>query len=285
MTVKAGYSKHRRQDILPIRPNTTIILRDFLQGKMPDVRVFNMPSENYVVHMFKADLADVSIAYRDEAGRYADFHALRHTTGSLLAAGGVHPKVAQAIMRHSDINLTMSRYTHSYRESEVQAIKSLPDFSLPSKEAQEAKATGTDGQKNSAIYLAKPCGKQRILANASEQIAAKTTSSQNAENMDITTKKRVFGAKTQTEERGFEPLVPFGTTVFKTATISHSVTPPSLYITRSYVFAIVPDFQLIPTHFIRFWRVLQEDLRAIIRVNFRPNAQVFCKKLKVFANF
>ena len=98
-------------------------------------------------------------------------------------------------------------------------------------------------------------------------------------------KNGILSPKTQTEERGFEPLVPFGTTVFKTATISHSVTPPSLYITRSYMFSIVPDFQLIPTHFIRFWRVLQEDLRAIIRVNFRPNAQVFCKKLKVFANF
>jgi len=47
------------------------------------------------------------------------------------------------------------------------------------------------------------------------------------------------------------------------------------------VFVIVSDFQLIPTHFIRFWRVLQEDLRAIIRVSFQPNAQVFCKFCKI----
>jgi len=55
------------------------------------------------------------------------------------------------------------------------------------------------------------------------------------------------------------------------------------------MFSIVPDFQLIPTHFIRFWRVLQEDLRATIRVSFplgklragRPNAQVFCKFCKI----
>jgi len=58
---------------------------------------------------------DAGIPYVDGAGRYHDFHALRHTTGSWLAANGVHPKVAQAIMRHSDINLTMSRYTHTLK--------------------------------------------------------------------------------------------------------------------------------------------------------------------------
>ncbi len=77
-------------------------------------------------------------------GRYADFHSLRHITGSLLAASGVHPKVAQSIMRHSDINLTMSRYSHTYLEQESETISRLPDFSLNRK--QRAKATGTDGK-------------------------------------------------------------------------------------------------------------------------------------------
>ena len=43
------------------------------------------------------------------------FHALRHTTGSWLAANGVRPKVIQEIMRHGDINLTMTRYGHTLR--------------------------------------------------------------------------------------------------------------------------------------------------------------------------
>jgi hypothetical protein len=34
------------------------------------------------------------LCYSDSAGRVADFHSLRHTTGSWLAAAGVHPKVA-----------------------------------------------------------------------------------------------------------------------------------------------------------------------------------------------
>ena len=41
--------------------------------------------------MLKADLETANIPYVDDAGLYADFHALRHSTGSLLAAAGVHP--------------------------------------------------------------------------------------------------------------------------------------------------------------------------------------------------
>ncbi len=47
-------------------------------------------------------------------------------------------------MRHSDINMTMSRYTHIFRGQESEAVAGLPDLSLPSKEAQKAAATGTD---------------------------------------------------------------------------------------------------------------------------------------------
>ena len=91
------------------------------------------------------------IHYVDDAGRYADFHALRHSTGRPLAASGTHPKVAQSILRHSDINMMMSRYTHVYRGQESEAVKGLPDFSLPSKQGQKALATGTDNRPVSAV--------------------------------------------------------------------------------------------------------------------------------------
>ena len=48
-------------------------------------------------------------------------------------------------MRHSDINLTMSRYTHILRGQEAQAIDQLPDFSFIGKE--HVRATGTDDKK------------------------------------------------------------------------------------------------------------------------------------------
>ncbi len=48
----------------------------------------------------------------DDAGRVFAFHALRHQFISNLARGGVHPKEAQLLARHSTISLTMDRYTH-----------------------------------------------------------------------------------------------------------------------------------------------------------------------------
>ena len=62
--------------------------------------------------------------------------------GSWLAANNVHPKITQSILKHSDINLTMSRYTHTLRGQEAQAVAELPDLSLAS--GQTNIATGTD---------------------------------------------------------------------------------------------------------------------------------------------
>ena len=149
VTVQAGYSKRKREDVLPLRPDTAAELGRFLAGKLPETRAFKVPGKPAV--MLRADLADVAIPYVDDSERYADFHALRHTTGTWLAANGVHPKVAQAIMRHSDINLTMARYTHTLRGQEAEAVRSLPDLSLPTSQAQ--RATGTDGRKTSTPQL------------------------------------------------------------------------------------------------------------------------------------
>ena len=156
VTVKAAYSKNRREAILPLRKDTAAELKAYVAGKRPDEAVFNVPEKTS--DMLQADLAETevrdhegkviieAIPYVDDAGRYADFHALRVSTASLLAASGTHPKVAQSIMRHSTIDLTMTRYTHTYRGQESEAVEELPDFSLPSKTGQEALATGTDGR-------------------------------------------------------------------------------------------------------------------------------------------
>jgi integrase len=145
VTVKAGYSKRRREDGQPLRLDTAALLQEFFKVKMKNAKAFGGTCKQLTKRtsdMIKADLAEAEIPYVDGAGRYADFHSLRHTTGSLLAASGVHPKVAQSIMRHSDINLTMSRYTHTLTGQEAQAVAGLPDLSLPS--SQKQIATGTN---------------------------------------------------------------------------------------------------------------------------------------------
>ena len=90
--------------------------------------------------MLRADLREAGIPDRDDSGRIVDFHSLRHTTGTLLAAAGVHPKVAQSLMRYSDINLTMSRYTHVLIEQETAAVAALPDLASTQAEAGRAPA-------------------------------------------------------------------------------------------------------------------------------------------------
>ena len=54
-----------------------------------------------------------------------DFHALRHTFVTNLARGKVHPKIAQALARHSTIALTMDRYTHTDLGEQADALKVL----------------------------------------------------------------------------------------------------------------------------------------------------------------
>ena len=133
-------AKNRHEKTLPLRPDTAAEIKELLASKLPAAQAFKVPGNP--ANMLKPDPEAAGIDYQDDAGRYADFHSLRHTTGSLLAAAGVHPKIAQEIMRHSDINLTMSLYTHTLRGQEADAVNSLPDFSLPSSESQ--KKTGTD---------------------------------------------------------------------------------------------------------------------------------------------
>ena len=40
------------------------------------------------------------------------FHALRHSTASILAAKGWHPREIQEWLRHADFYTTMNIYTH-----------------------------------------------------------------------------------------------------------------------------------------------------------------------------
>ncbi len=176
VTVLARTAKNRKDALLPIRKDTALVLREYLSGKLLTARAFMVPEKT--AKMLKADLEAANIPYKAEDGSYRDFHGLRHTTATLLAAGGVHPSVAQQILRHSDIRLTMQIYTHTYHEQHSDAIESLPDLTAPSKKQKgRAVMTGTSGseltdrppnQKITAKTLAKPCTQPRITMDDGE---------------------------------------------------------------------------------------------------------------------
>ncbi len=130
VTIEAGYNTKQRQLVdVALRPDTASEMRSLLASKLPTAPAFNLPRPERVVYMLREDLEVAGIAYRDETGRVCDFHSLRHTCGTLLAAAGVHPKVIQRVMRHSTITLTMDRYTHAFKSDEAEAIQKLPDLS------------------------------------------------------------------------------------------------------------------------------------------------------------
>jgi integrase len=72
---------------------------------------------------FRRDLKRASIAERDERGRVIDFHALRGTLGTRLAAAGVAPQVAKGVMRHSDYRTTVKHYHHLTLHDQRQALE------------------------------------------------------------------------------------------------------------------------------------------------------------------
>ena len=91
------------------------------------------------------------LQYCDENGLYADFHANRHTFITNLAKAGVHPKLAQSIARHSDVNLTMGIYSHVEVAEQAEAMNTLPaPPSLPvASEAVDSKSTSTASESDS----------------------------------------------------------------------------------------------------------------------------------------
>lgn len=80
------------------------------------------------MHMLKKDLAAAGIPYKDAQGRQADFHALRRSLNTHLARAKVDPHTRKAIMRHSDIRLTLDVYTDADKLPVLEAIRCLPSF-------------------------------------------------------------------------------------------------------------------------------------------------------------
>lgn len=123
VTVKAAYSTNRRESSILLCPQATALLADHLKLKTPEAAAFQMPPREHVAKMIRSDLDEARarwikeaeeipaeherrtesdfLAHVDREKRVADFYALRHTFVSNLPAGGVHPKTARELARHS----------------------------------------------------------------------------------------------------------------------------------------------------------------------------------------
>ena len=71
--------------------------------------VFKLPSK--IAELVRKDAAHAGlIPQRSPTSRRVDFHCLRKSCARILIELGVHPKVIQQTLRHSDIRLTMDLY-------------------------------------------------------------------------------------------------------------------------------------------------------------------------------
>jgi len=152
VTVLAAYSKNRREDTLPLRPRLAARLRIALAHHRPEDPAFPLPGERDIAEMLRFDLVATAdpakglkpVPYIDADGKVADFHSLRHTFVTNLAKSGVHPKVAQELARHSDINITLGTYTHIELEKRAEAVRRLPEIMLPNDAAGNPPADAVD---------------------------------------------------------------------------------------------------------------------------------------------
>ena len=166
VTVTAAYSKGRKEKVQPIRTDVAELFRqwDLERNEGKNKKVFRGFKYIRWADMLKEDLAVAGIPYLDDAGRVADFHALRHTYITNLVKGGASPKVVQSLARHSKITLTMDTYTHISLYDERGALDGLPDLPCLDKNVAESNKaaelkTGTDNQ---------PVGAYKKLAKKSD---------------------------------------------------------------------------------------------------------------------
>ncbi len=109
-----------------------------------DDKVFPKFNKSKGAKMLRVDLEAAEIDYEDEAGRFADFHSLRHSFISNVGKSGATVKEAQRLARHSTSALTLDVYTHIGLHDERRAVEKLP---------QLHNIDGKDAEKNQAVAL------------------------------------------------------------------------------------------------------------------------------------
>jgi len=70
------------------------------------------------------------------------FHDLRHTAATLMLQQGIHPKVVQERLGHSDISMTLNTYSHVLPVMQDEAAEKLDDLLTPINISDDLKKLG-----------------------------------------------------------------------------------------------------------------------------------------------
>ena len=133
--IEAEHEKARRGDVIPLPRGFVEILRPWIQKLSPSELLWpgKWASQKRAGKTMQQDLENARsswiadartdaerelrsnspiLQFRNDSGQ-ADFHALRHTYLSRLGRAGVSAKAMQKLARHSTVELTIGRYTHT----------------------------------------------------------------------------------------------------------------------------------------------------------------------------
>jgi integrase len=170
--LQALTTKNRKEAEQPMTAEVADVLRGYLNGRPAEAPVWPGTWSNAAsAKMIRLDLKEARkkwlqsfqdarqrtqaeqsdfLTYRDAAGFVADFHSLRHLYVSRVVRSGASPKVAQELVRHCDVRLTLGRYAHVALHDLSAAMDALPDL-LPPAAERSALATGTDGHADKGL--------------------------------------------------------------------------------------------------------------------------------------
>ncbi|CAN5532790.1 hypothetical protein BH09PLA1_BH09PLA1_18400 [soil metagenome] len=123
VVVIAAYSKHRREDHVPIPTELLRPLRKWLKNKTPGEKLWTGNWIDDPADMLRRDLEAAKIDYHTPDG-YFDFHATRHG-GITIGSRTMSLVHLMKFARHGKAELTL-RYTHTSREELHEAAADLP---------------------------------------------------------------------------------------------------------------------------------------------------------------
>ena len=145
LRIHAAVNKNRKEQALPLHRELAEVLQ---QQKPADSKTDELVVVNGVPKMkeFRQDLAKAGIPFLDERGHRMDYHALRTTFITRPSTMKVHPRLAMALARHSDMRLTMKTYTDAGQLPLREVMDTLPGFGGRSNSRIDSRTLGAPGQ-------------------------------------------------------------------------------------------------------------------------------------------
>ncbi len=129
ITLKPKDEKNGQGSRIELMDGLADELREHCKGQPASTRLLNVPTG--LLRILDRDLKAAGIPKVDDRGLCVHVHAMRKTTCTMLNKAGVPARVAQKIMRHSDIKLTMTVYTDEGQLDVRNALDQMPAVNIP----------------------------------------------------------------------------------------------------------------------------------------------------------